>query len=349
MLGEIGHGRAVEPLIQVMRNTREEDRDVRMAASRALGRIGDPRALAPLVEALKLDGERASYLRAMLREPRSDATTFERLASLLGTSPLLARVAESGPAAAPDAERIEPLPMTERIGDAHRAEQARRADAGKKPLPAWLSRYFRFSARHPALRWLVNLVLLALYGGAYVAEHPEWGEFFTLSGTTITWWLVIYAFVSSVLPVWLMLAPRDYLSTFLKIGTIVMLALGILVVSPDLQMPAMTKFVDGTAINPSGYVEDVDRRAELGRLIIKSEFLGKSLVNRYWGHFLGYGFTKPVDDLGPHNPASHPELLERLGKEFSAHDHDLRQLIRWITLSDAYALSSKTATGSKSR
>ena len=104
---------------------------------------------------------------------------------------------------------------------------------------------------------------------------------------------------------------------------------------------AYPKFVDGTTINPSGYVKDVDRRAELGRLIIKSEFLGKALVNRYWGHFLGYGFTKPVDDLGPHNAPSHPELLERLGKEFSAHDHDLKQLIRWITLSDAYGLSSR--------
>jgi carbon starvation protein len=86
----------------------------------------------------------------------------------------------------------------------------------------------------------------ALWFGADVAEHPYWGEVFTLSGTAITWWLVIYAFVSSVLPVWLMLAPRDYLSTFLKIGTIVLLAVGILVVTPDLQMPAMTKFIDGT-------------------------------------------------------------------------------------------------------
>ena len=110
---------------------------------------------------------------------------------------------------------------------------------------------------------------------------------------------------------------------------------------------AYPKFVDGTTINPSGYVKDVNRRAELGRLIIKSEFLGKSLVNRYWGHFLGYGFTKPVDDLGPHNAASHPELLERLGKEFSAHEHDLKQLIRWITLSDAYGLSSRPSLGQK--
>lgn len=104
---------------------------------------------------------------------------------------------------------------------------------------------------------------------------------------------------------------------------------------------AYPKFVDGTAINPSGYVSEVDRRAELGKLIIKSEYLGKAIVNRLWAHFLGYGFTKPVDDLGPHNQASHPELLDRLGKEFSSHGHDLRRLIRWIVLSEAYGLSSK--------
>jgi len=79
---------------------------------------------------------------------------------------------------------------------------------------------------------------------------------------------------------------------------------------------AYPKFVDGTEINPSGYVADVDRRKELANLIVKSEFFGKAIANRMWAHFLGYGFTKPVDDMGPHNPASHPELIERLGKEF---------------------------------
>jgi hypothetical protein len=104
---------------------------------------------------------------------------------------------------------------------------------------------------------------------------------------------------------------------------------------------AYPAFVDGTKINPSGYVTEVDRRAELGKLIAKSEYLGKSIVNRMWSQFLGYGFTKPVDDMGPHNPPSHPELVDRLGKEFAAHGHDLKRLIRWITLSEAYSLSSK--------
>jgi hypothetical protein len=110
---------------------------------------------------------------------------------------------------------------------------------------------------------------------------------------------------------------------------------------------AYPKFVDGTPINPSGYVNEVDRRAELGKLIIKSEMFGKAIVNRMWAHFLGYGFTKPVDDMGPHNQPSHPELLDRLGKEFAAHNHDFKKLIRWIVLSEAYGLSSKITPGNK--
>jgi hypothetical protein len=110
---------------------------------------------------------------------------------------------------------------------------------------------------------------------------------------------------------------------------------------------AYPKFVDGTPINPSGYVKDVDRRAELGKLVIKSDMFGKAIANRVWSHFLGYGFTKPVDDMGPHNQASHPELLDRLGKEFAAHGHDLKKLIRWIVLSEAYGLSSKITAKNK--
>jgi hypothetical protein len=111
---------------------------------------------------------------------------------------------------------------------------------------------------------------------------------------------------------------------------------------------AYPTFIDGTRINSSGYVKDVDRRSELAKLIIKSPYLGKAIVNRYWGHFLGQGFTKPVDDIGPHNAPSHPDLLDRLGSEFAGHGHDLKRLIRWITLSEPYALSSKmTARNSK--
>jgi len=110
---------------------------------------------------------------------------------------------------------------------------------------------------------------------------------------------------------------------------------------------AYPMFVDGTEINHSGYASEVDRRAELGKLIIKSEYLGKAIVNRMWAHFMGYAFTKPVDDMGPHNAATHPELLEKLGKEFAAQGHDLKRLIKWVTLSEAYALSSKIGATNK--
>jgi hypothetical protein len=110
---------------------------------------------------------------------------------------------------------------------------------------------------------------------------------------------------------------------------------------------AYPKFVDGTEINRDGMVSKVNRRAELGKLIAKSEYLGKAVANRIWSHFLGYGFTKPVDDMGPHNQPSHPELLERLGKEFASQGHDFKKLVRWIAMSEAYSLSSRSTPKNK--
>ncbi|PLS14833.1 carbon starvation protein A [Bacillus sp. M6-12] len=92
----------------------------------------------------------------------------------------------------------------------------------------------------------VILLLLSITGGQYVAENPTLASMFTFSGEAIAIMMIIYGFVASVLPVWMLLAPRDYLSTFLKVGTIVGLALGILIVAPNLEMPGVTKFVDGT-------------------------------------------------------------------------------------------------------
>ena len=99
-------------------------------------------------------------------------------------------------------------------------------------------------------------------------------------------------------------------------------------------------FTDGTAIDVSGFVSDVNRREELGRLMMESEYLDKMIVNRMWSLFFGHGFTKPIDDLGPHNPASHPALLDQLAKEFRESSYDLKQLITWITLSKPYQLSA---------
>ena len=89
-------------------------------------------------------------------------------------------------------------------------------------------------------------LIAAIVFGEQVASHPAWGPAFTFSGETLALMLIAYGFIASVIPVWLLLAPRDYLSTFLKIGTIVGLAIGILIVQPELRMPAVTRFIDGT-------------------------------------------------------------------------------------------------------
>jgi len=90
------------------------------------------------------------------------------------------------------------------------------------------------------------LVLLAIYGGSWASNTPSVGKYFTLTAPTLAVLLIIYGFAASAMPVWLLLAPRDYLSTFVKLGTIAMLALGIVAVRPTLHMPALTRFIDGT-------------------------------------------------------------------------------------------------------
>jgi carbon starvation protein len=92
----------------------------------------------------------------------------------------------------------------------------------------------------------VVLLLAALLYGRTVAETPSLAHYFTFAGPTLALLIIGYGFVASVLPVWLLLAPRDYLSTFLKVGTVALLAIGVLIVHPQLQMPAITKFVDGS-------------------------------------------------------------------------------------------------------
>jgi len=100
----------------------------------------------------------------------------------------------------------------------------------------------------------VVLLLASLYFGRAVAADPTWSPLFTLTGTQLAWALILYGAIAASLPVWLMLAPRDYLSTFLKIGTVVALAVGIYVVAPPLAMPAVTRFIDGTGPVFSGSI-----------------------------------------------------------------------------------------------
>jgi carbon starvation protein len=90
------------------------------------------------------------------------------------------------------------------------------------------------------------LILAALLGGSWVAQSPEWAKVFTLSGTALAVSIIVYGFAASALPVWLLLAPRDYLSAFVKVGAILALAVGIIFVQPDVHMPPLTRFIDGT-------------------------------------------------------------------------------------------------------
>lgn len=117
------------------------------------------------------------------------------------------------------------------------------------PIALFMGVYMRFirpgRIAEVSIIGFVLMMLAIMYGG-HVASDPYWGEFFTLTGTQLTWCLIIYGFIASVLPVWLLLAPRDYLSTFLKIGVILGLAVGIVIALPDLKMPAVTHFIDGT-------------------------------------------------------------------------------------------------------
>jgi len=117
------------------------------------------------------------------------------------------------------------------------------------PIAMLMGAYLRWLRPHRVLEASavgVVLLVLALFAGRWVAENPALAPVFTLSGTTLALLIMAYGFAASVLPVWLLLAPRDYLSAFVKIGVVVALALGILIVLPPLRMPAVTQFVDGT-------------------------------------------------------------------------------------------------------
>lgn len=92
-------------------------------------------------------------------------------------------------------------------------------------------------------------------------------------------------------------------------------------------------------------LSDSNRRSELARRMVAGErpLIAQALVNRMWGHLFGYGFTRPIDDMGPHNAPSHPELLNRLAEEFVRSGYDVKQMLRWCVSCDAYQLTSRTA------
>ncbi|PQZ89986.1 MULTISPECIES: carbon starvation CstA family protein [Pseudomonas] len=141
----------------------------------------------------------------------------------------------------------------------------------------------------------VLLLLGSIWLGGQIAADPVWAKAFTFTGIQITWMLVGYGFVAAVLPVWLILAPRDYLSTFLKIGTIIALAIGILVTMPDLKMPALTQFVDGTGpvwkggLFPFLFITIACGAVSGFHALISSGTTPKLLDNETNARYIGYG------------------------------------------------------------
>jgi len=117
------------------------------------------------------------------------------------------------------------------------------------PIAMLMGWYMKSVRPHDVLgATAIGLVCLvgALLGGRFVDQHPTLARLFTLGAPALAWSIIVYGFAASVLPVWLLLAPRDYLSTFVKLGTIGALAAGIVVLRPEAHLPAVTRFVDGT-------------------------------------------------------------------------------------------------------
>ncbi|PTT93990.1 carbon starvation protein A, partial [Pseudomonas sp. HMWF031] len=141
----------------------------------------------------------------------------------------------------------------------------------------------------------VVLLLGSIWLGGQIAADLAWAKVFTFTGIQITWMLIGYGFVAAVLPVWLILAPRDYLSTFLKIGTIVALAIGILVTMPELKMPALTQFIDGTGpvwkggLFPFLFITIACGAVSGFHALIASGTTPKLLASEGHARYIGYG------------------------------------------------------------
>jgi carbon starvation protein len=166
------------------------------------------------------------------------------------------------------------------------------------PIALLMGIYSRFIRHgHIGEMSLIGCVLLlaALVYGKTVAETPALAAYFDFRGETLALIIIGYGFVASVLPVWLLLAPRDYLSTFLKIGTIALLAVGIIIVRPNLQMPAVTQFIDGTgpvwagSVFPFLFITIACGAVSGWHSLIASGTTPKMIENERQIAFIGYG------------------------------------------------------------
>ncbi len=166
------------------------------------------------------------------------------------------------------------------------------------PIALFMGSYLRWARPGKVLEATgIGLVMLlfALYAGKWVAASPEWAPMFTLSGTTLSLLIMGYGFAASVLPVWLLLAPRDYLSAFVKIGVVAALGIGILIALPPLEMPRVTQFIDGTGpvfagkLFPFVFVTIACGAISGFHALISSGTTPKLLRRESDARFIGYG------------------------------------------------------------
>jgi len=141
----------------------------------------------------------------------------------------------------------------------------------------------------------VSMLLFAVVGGSWIDESPELRGWFDYDAPQLAVMVILYGFAAAVLPVWLLLAPRDYLSTFMKLGTIAALAIAIVILRPELKMPALTQFIDGTGpifggkLFPFVFITIACGAISGFHALISSGTTPKLLANEQDARFIGYG------------------------------------------------------------
>jgi len=164
----------------------------------------------------------------------------------------------------------------------------------------------------------VGLLLFAVVSGEWVAASSTWAQVFTLSGTTLAIAIILYGFAASTLPVWLLLAPRDYLNSFIKLGVVFLLGLGIIFTRPEVQMPALTRFADGTGpifaggIFPFCFITIACGAVSGFHSLISSGTTPKMIMRETQARMIGYG-SMLLESLG------------RFGQQVDGLEHCLRQ------------------------
>lgn len=166
------------------------------------------------------------------------------------------------------------------------------------PIALFMGAYLRWFRQHQVLEaTAIGLVMLgfALYAGKWVAGSETWAPYFNLDAPALALYIMGYGFLASVLPVWLLLAPRDYLSAFVKIGVVLALGVGILIVLPPLQMPALTQFIDGSGpvfagkLFPFAFITIACGAISGFHALIASGTTPKLLMREPDARFIGYG------------------------------------------------------------